>query len=392
MVDRGRGWLGGFGVGQVVALQVAAAIVLLGLVGGGWLVWAAVGPAALLVLLTLVPVHGRWFYQWMALRLRFLWRVPKPVIDPDVDPRLVPLRELLPELDVLAAEGRGGEQLGIVQDGQAWVAVVGVHADDDLLLSTRPAGVRLPVRSLADVLAVDDVRLAAVQVLMHTVPAPSGLLGGRLGTATSYEQLSAWKVPAAQLVWVALRLDPTLCPDAVAARGGGLDGIYRALRRCVARTVEVLDAAGVRARGLDAEEVRAALALSAGVSPRNAPPGTRHTGEQWRLWTCDGTVHVTYWLRGWPADPARGVPVLLERLVGLPTLFTTLSLTLMSKNDEQIRFRAMVRLSSVSTDAAAHAARALHEATSSAGFRAVRLDGEQAPAVFATMPLGGGVA
>lgn len=389
-LDRGRGRVGRFGTGQVVAWQVGAASVLFGLSEGGLWRWVGAAPAGVIVVLTLTPVRGRWLYQWIAMRWRFWWRVPRQVSDPQVDPRLVPLRELLPELDVLATEGRGGEQLGIVADGQAWVALVAVNGDDDLLPGPA-APTRLPVRNLVDVLSVDDIRLAAVQVLLHTVPAPSGLLAGRIGSATSYQQLSAGQVPAAQLVWVALRLDPALCPEAVAARGGGLDGVHRALRRCVARTVEVLESDGIRSRGLDAEEVRSALAASAGVAPGRTSTEARHTGEDWRTWTCDGVVHSTYWLRGWPADPSRGMPALLERLVSLPVLFTTLSLTLMPRTGDRVRFQAMTRISCVSADAARQVGGTLHKAMSTAGFRVARMDGEQALAAVATMPVGGGV-
>ncbi|HEY9473862.1 MAG TPA: type VII secretion protein EccE, partial [Mycobacteriales bacterium] len=388
--DRGRGRLGRVTTGQLVAWQVAAALALLGLSTDRWWHWVGVGLAGVIVVLTLTPVGGRWLHQMIAMRWRFWWRVPRQVVDPQVDPRLAPLRELLPDLDVLAAEGRGGEQLGIVSDGQSWVALVAVYGDDDELLPRQAATPRLPVRDLADVLSVDDIRLAGVQVLLHTVPAPSGLLAGRIGTATSYQQLSAGLVPAAQLVWVALRLDPALCPDAVAARGGGQDGVHRALRRCVARTTEVLESAGIRSRGLAAEEVRAALATSAGVAPRRAPAtDTRHTGEDWRGWTCDGVVHNTFWLRGWPADVSRGIAALTERLVNLPVLFTTLSLTLMPGSGDRVRFQAMVRISAVSAEAARQVGSALHKAMSALGFRVERMDGEQAPAALATMPIGG---
>lgn len=390
VLDRGRGRFGPFGIGQLVAWQVGAACVLFGLASDGWTHWVGAGPAVVIVLLTLTRAGNRWLYQWLAVRWRFWWRVPRPVTDPQVDPRLLPLRELLPELDVLTTEGRGGERLGVVQDGHAWVALVEVGGDDDLLPG-QANPVSLPVRNLADVLSVDDIRLAAVQVLVHTVPAPSGLLTGTVGSAVSYQQLSSGRVPAGQLVWVALRLDPALCPDAVTARGGGLDGVHRALRRCVARTVEVLESAGITCRGLDAEEVRSVLATSAGVASRRTPPGTRHTGEQWRMWTCDGVVHGTYWLRGWPSDPSRGVPALLDQLVSLPALFTTLSVALLPRDGDRIRFQTMVRISCVSADAVRQVGAAVRRSAAELGFRVSAMDGEQAPAALATLPIGGGV-
>lgn len=392
VVDRGRGrFAAGVTIGQVVAWQVAAAAALVGLVREDWLRFVGFGVAAAVAVPALLPVGRRWCYQWFAVQMRFWWRVPSAQDDTSADPRLLPLRELLPDLDVAATQGRFGEQFGIVQDGQAWVAVVEVQRADGLLPPPRQsAPPRLPLRQISDVLAVDDVRLAAVQVVVHTVPAPSGLLPGRVNAASSYQQLTGGQVPASQVVWIALRLDPGRCPDAIAARGGGEAGIHRALRRCIARAVEVLESAGITARGLDADEVRSALSLSAGVAPRQAPTGARHTGEEWRRWSCDGINHVTYWLGRWPPDPARGLSAVVDRLGAVPALFTTASLTFCERNLDRVQFRGMIRVSGTSAEAVERASSGFESLASAAGFRPVRLDGEQAPAALATMPLGGG--
>lgn len=336
-----RGRRGRFSAAHIVAWQVAAVAVVAGLVSDDWSRYVGVGAGALIVVFTLVPVGHRWLYQWCLARMRFWWRIPRTVTDPHVEPRLVPLREVLPDIEVIAIEGRGGQRIGIVYDGVAWTAVVGVHTDDDILPTGEPAPA-LPIRSLADVLAVDDIRLAAVRVLAHTMPAPSGLLGGQ-GPALSYNQLASFRVPAGQLAWVALRLDPQLCPDAIIARGGGIDGVGRALRRCIARTVEVLSSAGIRAAALDEEELRANLALSAGVAARSRRPGTRHTLERWHTWSCDGVAHVTYWLGHWPDQPT-ALAAVAERLTAVPTLFATLALTLLPDPDRRVRFHALARL------------------------------------------------
>src|SRR5262249_49539447 len=120
-----------------------------------------------------------------------------------------------------------------------------------------------------------------------------------------------------------------------------------------------------------------------------APPGTRRTDETWSHWQGDGTVHVTWWIRSWPA---RGIPmqVLAEVAAGVPASAVTVSLTLHPVQTEGVRFRGFVRLSATSPATAAVAARVLERAAGAAGFGLYRLDGEQALGVLATLPLGGG--
>lgn len=378
----------GVSVGQVILWQVAAAAVLVAAVRKDWTLALAVAFAAAVVLLTLVRQRGRWLYQSMGIRMRFRARRRVRPADGPVDARLATLRELLPELDVSGIALRSGERVGVAYDGVAWVGVVAVVPGEDVL--PQPQGSQwLPVRELAKALTVDDIALASVQVVQHTAPAPAGVLPGQSPVAGSYQRLNQRGTPAARHLWVALRLDPARCPDAVEVRGGGLEGGQRAVKRCVARVLELLDGAGVRGRALDEEGVRTVLALTGSVRAVPAPPGTRRSDETWTHWQGDGTAHVTWWIRSWPQ---RGIPmqVLADAVATVPALAVTVSLALHTEQAEGSRFRGFVRVSAQSAAAVGAAALAVEQAAAGAGIGLFRLDGEHALGVIATLPLGGG--
>ncbi len=382
------GRIAGLSVGQVIGWQVAVAAVLVTAVRRDWTLVPAVAFALVVLALTVVRRRGRWLYQNVAVRMRYRARRRVRPADGPVDPRLATLRELVPALDVSGITLRSGERIGVAYDGWSWVGVVAVHPVEDVVPRPQQAP-WLPVRSLVEALTVDDIALAGVQVLRYTVPAPAGVLPAQSPVAGSYTQLNMRRTPASQHLWIALRLDPALCPDAVEARGGGQEGGQRAVKRCVARVLELLDSAGVPGRALDEETLRSVLALAGGVRAVPSPPGTRRTDEAWTHWQGDGTVHVAWWIRSWPS---RGIPMqaLADAVASVPALAVNVSLTLHPVQTEGARFRGFVRLSAASPAAAGVAAQAMERAADGAGLGLYRLDGEQALGVIATLPLGGG--
>lgn len=382
------GRLLGVSAGQVVALQAAVAAVLATAVRKGWPLIPAGGFALVVLALTLVRYRGRWLYQALAVRLRYQARCrTQPPAEPG-DLRLAALREVFPELDVTGITLRSGERIGIGYDGRAWVGVVAVQASEDVL--PRPQQVAwLPIRELAEALVVDDIQLSSVQVVRYTSPAPAGLLPAQSPVALAYQQLNVLRTPSSQHVWIALRLDPALCPEAIEARGGGSEGAQRAVKRCVARVLELLESAGVQGRALDEESLRSVLALAGGVRAIPAPPGTRRTTEAWTYWQGDGTVHVSWWIKSWPD---RGIPMqtLQDIAASVPALTCSVSLALHPVQTEGSRFRGLVRLTAGSPAAANAAGEALQRAAAAAGIMLYRLDGEQALGLATTLPLGGG--
>ncbi|WP_231406111.1 type VII secretion protein EccE [Streptomyces clavuligerus] len=179
---------------------------------------------------------------------------------------LAPLRELLPELEVHRAEGRGRGRLGAVHDGRAWVCLIAVE---------RGAGRRLPLRGLGGLLRLDGVALESVQLLVHGVTAPGGADAASGLCATAYRQLNTEPLPLLRQTWVALRLGGAPGPGDLASRGCDEPGALRALRRAASAAVTVLERAGFGARVLDAAEATEALAEAAGLPPCRRGPTRR---------------------------------------------------------------------------------------------------------------------
>lgn len=300
-------------------------------------------------------------------------------VEHGTDEYLAPLRELRPELTVVTANGRRDRPIGILHDGESWLALLSVTLDEDVLPSPANVGV-LSLRTLTEILVVDDIRLSAVQVVAHATPAP-GLLSDNPAAAASYAQLNAGRVPATRTTWIALRLTPNTCPEAIAARGGGVTGTHRALRRCATRAVELLDIAGLRAHPLGQEEIRIVLAAAAGV--RQSTTDTKRTTEAWCTVNCDGLVHVTFWLRDW--SPRSSLAQLLELCAAIPALFATVSMTAAPEN----HLRTLVRVSAPARSTALAAGSALERLASRHGWRLTPLDGEHALGLLGTIPLGG---
>ncbi|NEE10842.1 type VII secretion protein EccE, partial [Streptomyces sp. SID7499] len=69
--------------------------------------------------------------------------------------------------------------------------------------------------------------------------------------------------PALRMTWVAVKLDPELCREAIEARGGGLEGAQRCLVRVADHVASRITGAGFQAAVLDQDELNSAVATSA---------------------------------------------------------------------------------------------------------------------------------
>jgi type VII secretion protein EccE len=371
-------------------------------------------PAVILAALGIVTVLGRQGHQpiltWLAIRASYRSRRSRATASDDDGPRLAPLRELLPALDLGGITVRDGQRLAVCFDGSGWSAVIALHQDNDVLAypSTAP---RLPLTTLVEAMHIDDIPLASLQVLVHTVPAPDTRFPDTSPIAASYRQLAGPRVPAARQTFLVLRIDAVTGRQAIAARGGGTDGARRALKRSISRLLEVLAAAGVPSRPLAEAPWLAAISEIAGTAqpphlpatpPASTPrgndrtpenrhtPESRRTRESRRTWQVDDLTHLTWWVRAWP-DDATPLQTLIDLAAQVPAASTQVSYTLYPAAPGTLRCRALIRTSAPSPEAAETAATALlQNAAASAGQRLHRLDGEHAPGYLATLPLGGG--
>ncbi|MGC9442568.1 type VII secretion protein EccE [Streptomyces sp. WG5] len=386
---------------RIVLVELAAAVLLTGWVLGTLALASAAVVAAILVLLAFVRRRGRSVPEWVAtargLRARRK-HAARLVIAPGTEPGLAPAVECDPSLRTYTYGGRERRPVGIVGDGTFVTAVVQVEADATALRAERSRR-PLPLALVRDALEVDGIRLESAQVVLHTQPAPALHLPRQSVAVSNYAPLQEQTgAPAVRITWIALKVTPELCPDAVAARGGGLLGAQKCVVRAADHLASRLTGAGFRATVLDEEELTSAIATSACANPlvtAEAGRSDRHerrTEESGRSWRCDNRRHTTYWIRRWPqlgGDRGPSLPQFVARVTAVPALATTVSITLEHTDQREMSLRGHLRVTGRSADELAEARRALEGAARDAGAALTRLDREQLPGVLATLPLGG---
>jgi type VII secretion protein EccE len=390
---------GSFRVQRLVLLELAVAVVVVGWVVSPLALMPAAVVAVGLVLLAVVRRRGRSLPEWLVtargLRARQR-RAAATAIPPGTEPALVPALECEPDLRTYSSGVRDRRSVGLVGDGSFVSAVLQVEAGATALraeLSRQP----LPLGLVRDALEVDGIRLESAQIVLHTQPAPALHLPQQSVAVANYLPLQQQTgTPAVRITWIALKFDPELCPEAVAARGGGLAGAQKCVVRVADHLASRLTGAGFRVTVLDEEGLIAALATSACANPlvtAEAGRGTareRRTQESGRNWRCDNRRHTTYWMGRWPRlGGAESLPRFLARVTAIPALATTFSLTLARGERQEVSLCGHLRVTGRSDEELVAARRALQDTARQAGAGLVRLDREQVPGMLATLPLGG---
>ncbi|MEU3725802.1 type VII secretion protein EccE [Streptomyces sp. NPDC031705] len=394
------GRFGPFRLQQLVLLQLAAAALLVAWVVEPLLLVPAGVLAAALALLALVRRHQRSLPEWiggaLALRARRR-RAASFTVPAGTEPGLAPLVEADPALRTSTFGDRERRPVGLVGDGTFLTAVVQVDTDATALRPDRTER-PLPLSLIRDVLDVDGIRLESAQLVQHTQPAPAPHLPARSMATLNYAPLQARTgTPAVRLTWIALKLDPELCPEAVAARGGGLAGAQRCVVRAADQLASRLTGAGFRATVLTEQELTGALATSSCANPmaitqagRSASTG-RRTEETPRTWRCDDRRHTTYWIGRWPQLGGAGaaLPQFVALLTSLPALATNFSLTMAPAARQGVTLTGHVRVTGRSDEELVAARRELERTARGVKTGLVRLDREQVPGLLASLPLGG---
>lgn len=398
-LNRRAGPIGSFRLQQLVLFEIAASVLLCARVAGPVLLAPAAAAAALLVLLASARRRRRSLPAWLgtvvALRARTR-RATAREAGPATTSVIAPPAECDPALRTCSFTHRDRRPVGMIGDGTYLTAVLRVEPQDTALREERTV-TPLPPGLVRDAMEVDGIRLESAQIVQHTRPAPAPHLPGDSVTALNYAPLQARTgAPAVRLTWIALKLDPELCPEAVRARGGGLTGAQRCLLRVAEQLTGRLSAAGFGATVLTEQELGSALATSACADPAlplrpdgDAPPA-RRTRETSRTWSCDGRWHTAYWVRRWPR-PGSGasMPRLVALLTSVPALATTFSLTLERGDRQEVAAAGHLRISAGSGEELRAARQELERMARGVQVSLVRLDREQLPGVLATLPLGG---
>ncbi|MCO4699885.1 type VII secretion protein EccE [Streptomyces sp. RO-S4] len=386
---------------RLVLLEIAAALLLVGWVVGPVALAPAGAVAVVLAALALIRRRGRSLPEWIATARASRARRKRAAtfeVPSGTEPGLTPALECDPALRTYSYGVRDRRPVGIIGDGTFVTAVVQVEADATALRAERSRR-PLPLAVVRDALEVDGIRLESAQVVLHTQPAPALHLPPQSVAVTNYAPLQEQTgAPAVRITWIALKLDPELCPEAVAARGGGLLGAQKCVVRVADHLASRLTGAGFRATVLDEEELISAIATSACANPLvtaeagRADRRDRRTEESSRSWRCDNRRHTTYWIRKWPSlGGAQGTSLhqFVAQVTGVRALATTISLTLAPGDRREMSLSGHLRVTGRSAEELTAARRALEASARDAGAALARLDREQLPGVLATLPLGG---
>ena len=138
---------------------------------------------------------------------------------------------------------------------------------------------------------------------------------------------------ARRSVWVVVRMDPALCPDAVRHRGGGWDGIVRTAATATRRVADRLSDAGLRPQIVTAAEIAEATAeLSHGVDLSSLE-------ETWSTCRKD-RLH----LRSFVVEPSMFTTAGLDLPWTVPSQSTTVCVSLRRDDrNDLIKLRGLVR-------------------------------------------------
>lgn len=292
----------GLRAGQVVATQLAVAV-LAAAVGRG----VAVTAAALLLAAVLLPaawvrLRGRWLFEWLAVGLAFLTR--RHALPPTAGPTAL-LDLVAPGAEVRSAE-LAGNPAAVVDDADGLTALLEIGDPGDLLGDGRRA--LPPPLSLLPATGAESPPVR-IQLVLSASPAPAPAIG--TGTAgTSYRQLTDGRLAGRDRAVLAVRV----------LRGDGWsdEELRRALSGTVRRIVRRLGPLTGRPLGAPA-----ALRVLAELAHHDAGAPVR---ESWQAVGAGGLLQTTFRLRRWPNSRTDAGRRLVSRLLALPATATTVAL------------------------------------------------------------------
>jgi len=413
---RSAGQLGRVHILQLLVVEALLAGVLM-LLGKGVAVSAGAGAiAAVLGVATLARRNGRWWLEQWAISRVFRRRQAAAPTAPRTEDDLAGLRLLAPGLTIIelgrtepeadssatadsgrpardGADADGPGVIAVARDAAGWYAV----ADLDAALVTADApGAGVPLALVARTLSVVGQAGVPLQVVTQVMPAPSNSPQAGTQANRSYRELivqvGAGPKPVHSASRLVVRLEAQLLAAAGAARDVNSEApsVVAALLRRAVRTLEL---AGLAATPLDRAGLVAVLQQSCGL--QDGSPAPR---EEWNGWHSGGETHVSYWISQWP-EPDR-VPALLRGFAMIPatqtTLATIVAIPAADAGEEtpdppldEVGLRCLVRVTAPGPRIEDVHGRVMRWAAEG-GAQLRRLDGEHAPAIYATAPTGGG--
>lgn len=229
-----------------------------------------------------------------------------------------------------------GSQLGFQWDGQTLLCLIRIQENPQAITVMEPgvtvSGETVSVELLADCLRQFDISLDSIDVISQGARSH-----GHGHIAAIYDAvLGPLPAIAQRSVWVVVRFDPTLCPDAVRNRGGGREAITRTAATATRRVANRLAEAGLRPEILTSSEIAQAVnQLSDGV--------TLHTLEE--SWVA--CQEARFQLRSFSIKPSMFTTDGLGLLWTIPSYSTTTCISLRRDADTGfVKIRGLARFDS----------------------------------------------
>ncbi|MBB2941766.1 type VII secretion protein EccE [Actinoplanes lutulentus] len=293
-------------------------------------------------------------------------------------PILAALRTIAPGLTITDIAGRNPhEETGIARDEAGWFGVVALDPQ-----------AAVPLEALVSTMTATGQPGVILELVTHTVPAPSTDLPPASPAGASYRQLlGSAPIPSHRESSISVRLDAKALAESVLDHTADLNSAAALTAALTRKTATALRRLGIPGRVLDAEELLELLARSCDVEPASLADGPG-VDEGWTHWRSGRLVHRTYWLETWPNSVTEIGP-LFAWAATAPAAQTTVALILDPKGDD-VAVRAFIRLATRPDTDLDALDRVLLEGVRRAGGELRPLDGEQGPATYATAPTGGG--
>ncbi|SUA31542.1 type VII secretion protein EccE [Mycolicibacterium fortuitum] len=266
--------------------------------------WYGVAAGLVVALLFVVRVRGHTLPSWIAVRASFSkerWRRAKSA----------------EQFEPFDADLGEGAQIGFHWDGKTLLSLLRIQENPQAMTVLEPgvtiSGEMVSIQAVADCLQQFDITLDSIDVISQ-----GSRSQGRGHIASIYDAvIGPLPAIAQRTVWVAVRFDPTLCPDAVRTRGGGQEGITRTAATATRRVANRLAEAGLRPHIMTASEIaHATNQLCDGV----ALPSLEET---W--FTCQDGL---FQLRSFSVKPSMFSTAGLGLLWTIPSYSTTVCISL----------------------------------------------------------------
>lgn len=312
----------GVPVTAIVVLELVAAAVLLapavpileeGLVLGAVLV-LAVG--------MLVPLRGMRLGTWVITALGYAGRrhvftairsEPRADSGPDPidgqDTIVVPaeVSAFFPGLNVVRASSRAGQEIGLVQWQGRWMAVAELTGARSDVLMTGPS-LTVPVERLLASLAGRNFGLDAVQVITQSMFGNVNRFGEGTMARISAELAEFAPPVRSRSMWISVRIDPVRASAAIAARGGGREGLGRLATAALNRIESESRGLNLVAVPLEAEAVLQAMS-GALLQPASTVDAPMRWTESWKSIASMQTYHRCYAVSAWHRQTLDGLAV-----------------------------------------------------------------------------------